>query len=69
MTKAVSTSLELWAQRDRDPSGHETQVSADVTATWQPAKLANLQLDIGGNVGLNRNTPDIELYSGIAWRF
>jgi hypothetical protein len=29
----------------------------------------NVQLDAGANFGLNRNTPDVELHSGIAVRF
>jgi hypothetical protein len=29
----------------------------------------DVQLDAGANFGLNRNTPDIELYSGVSVRF
>jgi hypothetical protein len=29
----------------------------------------NAQLDAGANFGLNRNAPDVELYTGIAIRF
>jgi hypothetical protein len=29
----------------------------------------NVQLDAGANFGLNRNTPDVELYAGISKRF
>jgi hypothetical protein len=29
----------------------------------------DLQLDAGANFGLNRQTPDIELYAGVSTRF
>jgi hypothetical protein len=28
-----------------------------------------VQLDAGANFGLNRNTPDVELYTGVSVRF
>ena len=65
----VNASVELWGQRDNDPSDHTTQFSADFSAAWQPKQLANLQLDVGTNIGLNRSTLDLEFYSGIAIRF
>lgn len=65
----VSETLELWGQRDNDPGGHSSQYNADIVAAWQPRKLANVQFDIGAYLGLNRNTPDIELLGGAAVRF
>lgn len=65
----LATSIELWGNRDDDPSGHTSQYSLDASATWTPKQLANLQLDIGGYVGLNHNTPDLELLGGVAVRF
>lgn len=65
----LSGTAELWGQRDDDPSGHVSQYSLDIVAAWQPKQLANLQLDIGTYLGLNRNTPDVELLGGVAIRF
>jgi len=65
----LSASVEFWGQRDNDPSGHSSQYSADVMGIWQPKQLANVQFDIGSYVGLNRNTPDIQLLGGVAIRF
>jgi hypothetical protein len=65
----LSTSIELWSQRDDDPSGHSSQYSVDLAGIWQPNTLSNVQLDLGVNLGLNRNTPDLELISGFAVRF
>jgi hypothetical protein len=61
--------LEVWGARDLDPAGATTQASLDATAAWVPANLPDLQLDAGVNGGLNRNTPRMEFYMGIARRF
>ncbi len=63
----VQLGVELWASRDDDPAGATTQVSFDLTAAWTPTD--NIQLDAGVNAGLNHDTPDIELYGGLARRF
>lgn len=60
-------STELWTHWDWDPSGTTRQYSADVAFAYLPKK--NLQLDAGANFGLNRNTPDVELYTGVSVRF
>jgi hypothetical protein len=61
--------VELWGQRDDDPAGATTQASFDLTAAYVPAQASDLQLDAGVNVGLNRNTPDLEAYVGVSRRF
>lgn len=53
--------------RDEDPSGSTTQDLASVSLAWMARR--NLQFDIGAVTGLDRDTPDIELYAGIARRF
>jgi hypothetical protein len=63
----VNVSAELWGQWDWDPAGTQKQYSADVAFAYLPNK--NLQFDTGANFGLNRNTPDVELYAGISTRF
>lgn len=63
----VQVGIELWAGRDDDPSGAVTQASLDLMAAWSPND--DLQLDLGLNAGLNRDTPDLEIYAGLARRF
>jgi hypothetical protein len=63
----LGATAELSAGRDEDPSGHSTQLLAGLSAGWTPND--NLQLDIGVNAGLNRDSPDVELYFGVARRF
>jgi hypothetical protein len=65
----VALGVELWADRDEDPSGHVTSASFDLTAAWTPAAAKDLQLDASAYVGLNRDTPDLELAVGVAKRF
>lgn len=67
LSDAVTLGGELWAMRDNDPTGHETQASADLTLAWQPAK--DWQLDLSSYAGLTRATPDIELVAGLVRRF
>ncbi|MBC7670756.1 MAG: transporter [Gemmatimonadaceae bacterium] len=61
--------VDLWADRDEDPSGHVTEASFDLTAAWTPKAVSDLQLDASAYVGLNHDTPDLELAFGVAKRF
>jgi hypothetical protein len=63
----LNVSAELWGQWDWDPAGSGRQYSADVAFAYLPKK--NLQLDWGANFGLNKQTPGIELYTGVSVRF
>lgn len=63
----LGATFELSARRDDDPSGVATELLGGLSAAWSPS--ASLQLDVGGNVGLNRDSPDIQFYFGIARRF
>jgi Putative MetA-pathway of phenol degradation len=67
LSDKVSVSTELWALRNWDPAGTARQASWDVTAAYQPNK--DLQLDAGANFGLNKQTPDVEIYTGVSVRF
>ena len=67
LTKSISSAFELEAVRDQDPAGHATEALASLSFAWQPR--SNLQLDMGAVAGLNRASPDMELYLGIARRF
>ena len=66
-TDKLSLSGELWGQWDWDPSGTNRQYSADASVAY--VANSNLQLDAGTNFGLNRNAPDVEIYSGLSVRF
>lgn len=67
LTSSVSSTVEMQAVRDQDPAGHATEALASLSFAWQP--WSNLQLDMGAVAGLNHNSPDVELYMGIARRF
>jgi hypothetical protein len=63
----MTLGAEIWTSRNLDPAGTVSQVSADLSAAWLVNNDA--QLDCGVNLGLNRATPDTEIYFGIARRF
>lgn len=65
----VSLGTEFYIDYDDDPAGHATTETFDLSAAWTPKALKDIQLDIGLNAGLNRQTPDYEAYAGIARRF
>lgn len=58
---------ELWTNFNFDPDGTVTQASADAALAY--AISDNLQLDIGANAGLSDETPDLEVYAGLSFRF
>ena len=59
--------LEFWTLQNFDPIGTMSQYSLGPTLAW----LADNddQLDGGFAVGLNKATPDLELYVGFSRRF
>jgi hypothetical protein len=67
LSNRLTISGELWGAWDFDPSGTVRQYSLDAAAAFLWS--SDVQLDAGVNLGLNRKTPDVELYSGIAFRF
>ena len=58
---------ELWTNLNFDPAGTVKQASADAALAY--ALSNDVQLDAGANLGLTRDTPDIELYAGASLRF
>jgi len=67
LTDRLSASAELWASWDWDPAGTVRQYGLAGSAALL---LSNdVQVDAGFGIGLNRAAPDLELYSGIAFRF
>ncbi len=67
LNNKLSVSAELWGMWDWDPAGTGRQYSADLAFAYLPNK--DLQLDWGVNFGLNKQTPDLELYTGVSIRF
>jgi hypothetical protein len=66
-TPKLSLSGELWGRWDWDPAGTTRQASADGSVAYLVTN--DMQLDAGANLGLNRQTPDVELYTGVSMRF
>ena len=67
LTDKLSISGEIWGNWEWDPAGTAKQYSADAAVAYDLNK--DLQLDAGANFGLNRETPDIEVYTGVSVRF
>jgi hypothetical protein len=63
----LNLSGEVWGQWDWDPAGTTRQASADGAVAY--LVRSDLQLDAGWNIGLNRVTPDVEIFAGIAKQF
>ena len=57
---------ELWTSLNLDPAGTVTQASADAALAY--SVTSNAQLDFGANLGLTRETADVEVYVGISLR-
>jgi hypothetical protein len=64
---AIGATVEIAARRDRDPEGTRTEWLAGLSGAWSPS--ADLQFDIGADLGLDRDTPDLILHLGLARRF
>jgi hypothetical protein len=58
---------ELWGDWNFDPAGTVRQYSADVAVAYGVTKY--LQLDVGANIGLNRQTPGVQAYVGVSQKF
>lgn len=58
---------ELWSNFNFDPDGTVKQASADAALAYAVSNA--LQIDAGVNLGLTRETADVEIYGGFAVRF
>lgn len=67
LSNSVSFSPEVSLYRDEDPEEHATQALAGLSLAFQPG--GNHQWDIGANLGLNRDSPDMQIIVGYARRF
>lgn len=65
--KKGTISAEFWNAHNIDPTGTIHQYSADVGYAYLISP--RLQIDLGGNFGLNRFTPQTQVYAGISTRF
>lgn len=63
----LSLSAEIWNAMNFDPAGTVRLWSADVSSAYLASN--RVQLDAGANFGLNRATPDVELYAGASVLF
>jgi hypothetical protein len=67
VTKKTVAYAELWGSWNFDPAGTAHQGSADVAIAYLITDL--LQCDAGLNVGLNRETPELQGYIGLSQKF
>jgi len=67
LNRKISLSAEFWTTWDWDPAGTTRQASADGAIAYDVRN--NLQIDAGANFGLNRQTANVELYTGLSVRF
>jgi len=67
LSRNLSATLELFAERDRDPAGHTTTVTADGMLAMQAGP--DTQFDVATYVGLSDDAPAIELIMGFTRRF
>jgi len=67
LSSRLTFSSEVWGSWNFDPAHTVKQYSLDGALAYLLSD--RVQLDSGVNFGLNRLTPDVELYSGIAFRF
>lgn len=67
LNERLSLGADVVVSRDEDPDGSATHETGGLSLAWQES--AKTQFDVGGIVGLNRSSPDLGLYFGIAHRF
>ncbi len=67
LSDALSVGCDFRLLQDEDPNGSAPKAAAGVSFALQHGE--NLQYDMGGNLGLNANSPAVELYLGISKRF
>ena len=67
LSDALDASLEFQVTRDDDPLDPHTEALAGLSLALQRGD--DLQFDAGAVAGLNADSPDVELYVGVARRF
>ncbi len=69
LSPTLTLSAEIWSDANFEPLKTVTQTSLDLGLAWIPKAMPSVQLDGGVNFGLNRSTPDVQVYAGISHRF
>jgi len=67
LTDQLTAVGELSLHRDDDPSGATSEALTGFSLAWR--SNADTQWDAGINLGLDRTSPDVELFAGIVRRF
>ncbi|TGX54871.1 transporter [Sphingomonas gei] len=67
LTDSLDAALEFQVTRDDDPLAPHTEALTSLSFALQPGD--DLQFDAGAVAGLNSDSPDVELYIGVARRF
>ncbi|MEO0410498.1 MAG: transporter [Pseudomonadota bacterium] len=67
LTSKFALYAEVFAQNDFDPAGDTHVYTADFAASY--LITPRIQIDAGTNIGLNRDAPDIQLYTGLSVLF
>jgi len=67
LVKDVTLYVELWSSINEDPLRTVRQVSFDTAVQW--TVRPNFAVDAGVNLGLNRDTPAVQVYAGVSQRF
>lgn len=67
LSSVLGASAELSAFRDNDPAGDTTQIAATGSVAWQIGEEQQVDAQVG--IGLNRDTPDVQVIVGLARRF
>lgn len=67
LSDKITATPELQVLRDDDPDGHSTQGYAALSFAWSATD--DLQFDVFGAAGLNRDSSDAEVYAGVSRRF
>ena len=67
ITDTLAAGVDVAIIRDDDPAGSSTQATTGLSFALQVSE--DIQLDVGAVAGLNRDTPDLELYAGFVTRF
>jgi hypothetical protein len=67
LTTSLSLSADMALFRHEDPAGPATIATAGASLAWQAR--ADTQFDIGTVIGVNRQSPNAQIYVGIAHRF
>jgi hypothetical protein len=66
---SVNAGVELAGVHNDDPTGRSTKATADLFAAYVPKAHPNIQFDAATYVGLNHDTPDVEIIVGVSKRF